>query len=193
MPDSPLIDGELINQEFRLHSLATTGEPMVHFSRTEIAEIVLFGADQRFNDKLLYIDKGITIRANGQDEVQLTRYLANAEPETRRCSMLVTDVVRNAAALGCDYGDLLKMVKDATETGALESRLAINALPSLERSYRAGIEPGGPGLDGSEVSLDSAADGNPVSLDDAPDDTDDARKPNTKKGILDRIKSFGFQ
>ena len=59
------------------------------------------------------------------------------------CSSDVNDVIRNAASVGCDYGDILNLVKDASATEAISARVVINALPQLGRSYRAGVQPEG--------------------------------------------------
>ncbi len=142
MPGSPLVDGEFVNREFMLHSVPSTAPPMIHFSRTRIPEIVMFGDDQRFGEDLLFIDKGLTIRADGPDHVQLMLYRPHTKPQKVVCSSSVEDVIRHAVALGCDYGDILKLVKDAGASNALSSRLVINALPSLNSSYRAGVQPG---------------------------------------------------
>ncbi len=181
MPGSPTVDGDFVNREFMLHRVASQAEPMVHFSRTRTPEIVLFGGEHRFNEKLLYVDKGLTIRAAGPDEIQILRYQARSEPQRRTCSTQLADVFRSAAAIGCDYGDLLKLVRDATNSGAIDSRLVVNALPQLNRSYRAGVEPGESAAETSDTYISE----------EMPEMFDDAEKEPTSKPESRRWGLFG--
>ncbi len=184
MPGSPIVDGDFINREFMLHSVPSTASPMIHFTRTGSPEIVVFGGDQRFNENLLFVDKGLTIRSAGPDQVQLLLYRPRTKPQKITCSSLITDVIRSAAALGCDYGDILNLVKDASATEAMTARLVVNALPQLSRSYRAGVEPGS--FDGEHV-----AESLPEMFDDSAASTRDAGSPpRTGKGIFGRLEGL---
>jgi hypothetical protein len=186
MPGSPYADGDFVNREFMLHSLSTSATPMIHFTRDRVPEIVLFGADQKFNENLLYIDRGLTIRSAANDRVELIRYRSNEETRKLVCSSVIADVIRNAASLGCDYGDMLKLVKDAVASDAMEMSLVVNAVPQLNRSYRGGVQPG-------EMTSDPAdgymSDEMPAGQDDVAEDGD---KPNagTARGIFGKL-GFG--
>lgn len=194
MPGSPFADGDFVNREFMLHSLSTTSTPMVHFSRARIPEIVLFGAEQRFNENLLFIDRGITIRSAGKDRVELIKYSATSGTKKLACSSLVADVIRNAAALGLDYGDLLKLVKDAVTSHATDMNLVINAVPQLSRSYRAGAQPGESGESGEmegemegELSNNYVPEEMPEMFDDKPAAESDTLPEKTSKGIFGKF------
>lgn len=135
MPGSPFVDGEFVNREFMLHSVSSEGPAMVHFTRSVKPEITLFGPEQRFNERLQFAKRGITIRSIGQERIELIRYNPDAEPTRANCTNNVLDVLRTAAKLGCNYGDLLLLMKDASETGSTDTRLVIHAVPKLDRSY----------------------------------------------------------
>lgn len=184
MPDSPLVDGDHVNREFMLHTVATTARPMVHFCRTREPEIVLFGADQRFSGNLLFIDRGLTIRAMGDNQVSLMRYRPDARPERAVCSSLVTDVIRNAAAMGCDYGDMLKLLKEAVSSEAIETRLLVDSAPRLDRSYRSGMEPLDP-IDLAGESVDAPPPVEPVTGAESA-----TRQTDTAEGIFGKINEL---
>lgn len=154
MPGSPFVDGELVNREFMLHSVSSDGPAMIHFTKSVKPEITLFGPEQRFNNRLQFAKRGITIRSIGQDRIELIRYNPDAEPARANCSNLVPDVLRTAARLGCNYGDLLLLMKDASETGSIDTRLVIHAVPRLDRSF---IADDGSHLTGKRGSQDRTA------------------------------------
>ena len=136
IPESLLAEGEFVAREFMLHTVPSTARPMIHVSRTRQAEIVLFGGDQHFGESLLFVKSGLTIKAIGGGQVQLKRFAANSETSQITCSTLVSDVIRNAVRLGADYGDIVRLLKDAKRSEALDSELVINALPKITNSYR---------------------------------------------------------
>jgi len=53
--DDPFIYGELLNRQFFLHELDTTGEPMIHLTHHKKAEVVIFGARQRLQTPVAYV------------------------------------------------------------------------------------------------------------------------------------------
>jgi hypothetical protein len=163
-----------------LHEVSCTAPPMIHFTRSDKPEIVLFGEDQEFGGKLLYVDKGLTIRSSESGGVQILRYQAGQDPVRQTCTSRVADVFRTAAALGCDYGDLLKLAKDATSTGALDSRLVIHAVPQLNRSgQHTGTDAGQAASDTSSPDADEDS-----GLSDDATSAENAGATNGKKGGL---------
>lgn len=131
---SPL--GERIGQEFDLFEVDTQEEPFVHVSMNERREIAVFGRGQTFASDWLYIEPGLTIKALDQKTVQIKQFLPYDDERTRTCSSRVRDVLRELGKLGYDYGDLLKILKDARETDALDCQLLVGAAPRLQQSYR---------------------------------------------------------
>jgi hypothetical protein len=136
IPDSLMIGGESFGQEFMLHTVASKADPMIHISRTSVPEIVLFGGDQHFTERLLFVASGLTVKAAGNGQVMVKRYLPNGEEKQVTCSTLISDVIRQMVRLDADYGDVIQMLKDARRNDAMDSRLVINAVPRLSKSYR---------------------------------------------------------
>ncbi len=137
MPGSPMADGEYVGKEFMLHTVPSTTRPMIHVSRKSVPEIVIFNGEQHFGSQLLYVESGLTIKSIGDGKVQLQRYMPGGSDRKLVCSTLVSDVIRNAVRMGLDYTDTIRLLKDARQTGALNSQLVVNALPKLSNSYRA--------------------------------------------------------
>ncbi|MGI9518068.1 MAG: flagellar basal body P-ring protein FlgI [Pirellulaceae bacterium] len=172
-PGSPMADGEFVSREFMLHTVPSMARPMIHVSRKSVPEIVIFNGDQHFGSELLYVESGLTIKSIGNGKVQLQRYMRGNGDRKVVCSSLVSDVIRNAVRMGLDYSDTIRLLKDARQTGALDSQLVINALPKLSNSYRA------------EEAIEAAAEAQAESP--SSRNVSTARKPDQGKGIFGNI------
>lgn len=135
MPESYIVDGEFVGREFMMHTVVSTARPMVHLSRTKVPEVVFFGGDQQFNERLLFFQSGLTVKWQGPNKVLVQRYLPGGEEKKITCSTSIPDVIRQMARLGSDYGDIIRLLKDARQTKAMDSQLVINAVPQLSNSY----------------------------------------------------------
>ncbi len=136
IPDSFMVDGEFVGREFMLHTVPSFSRPMIHISRQEVAEVVIFGPDNHFGPGMLFVDSGLTIRAH-EDGIEVKRFLPGGREQRVLCSTLVSDVIRNMVKLGANYGDVVRMLKESRQSEALKSQLVIDAVPKLENSYRA--------------------------------------------------------
>ena len=153
-PNHPFIRGEDMN-EFKLHVLHTEGPEMVHLTRRKKAEVVLFGADQKFITPMaVRAGSQILVTASaGKQEVVVSRHVPG-KPMAREVveSGKIDDVVRAAVNLEASFPDVAQMLIEADRQGNLPSRLAIDALPMAGRMYLR------PAEDGSE---DKSPVGNP--------------------------------
>jgi len=133
----PITQGEILNDQFRLHVLDTTGPPMVHVARSRQAEIVLFGRNQRLRGPVsLEAGKHILVVCRQPGEVTVSRF-AVGEPDQRRVvSDKLEDIIRAIAELGGTYPDVVQALQEAQAAGALEGRLEIDALPQVGRAFR---------------------------------------------------------
>lgn len=136
IPESLAVDGELVGREFMLHTVVSDSKPMIHLSRTKVPEVVLFGGNQHFNEELLYFKSGLTVKADGASRIVIKRYLPNGKEQQVVCSTLISDVIRQMVEVGAGYGDVIRLLKDAGQTNAMDSNLVINAVPQLSNSYR---------------------------------------------------------
>jgi flagellar basal body P-ring protein FlgI len=134
-PGDPLVAGDWLAGDFYLHEVSSDSEPMLHFSRSKRPEIVVFGDHQTVSNEFLHVESGLTVRANGDETVTITRYTTGDDGGKVVCSNRVGDVLRNLAKMGYGYGPLLKMFRAAKQSDQLNTRLVVNAVPKLGRTY----------------------------------------------------------
>ncbi len=134
--NDPFIYGELLNNQFRLHEVRSKGKPMIHLTHYKKAEVVLFGANQKFHTPLVLKPGRIIVKAQaGSEEVTVSLYLVNQPDRTRTVSRRVADVIRAATELGATYPDIAMMLAQAGTQGSLPGSLEMDALPRTGRVY----------------------------------------------------------
>jgi len=82
------------------------------------------------------LDAGPRILVNGLNgkEITISRFSPGDPTEQRLVSTNVNDVIRAVVDLGGDYPDVVQMLQQAKNIGALPSRFRVNALPEPGRS-----------------------------------------------------------
>lgn len=136
-PHDPAIAGEEFPSGFTLRVVEATGEPMVHVTRRKMAEIVVFGSDQRFQPPLL-VSAGnrFMLRTEvGKDFVTISKFLRGQDVERRVVSLRVADVIRTLAEMDAHYADILQMLTEADEQHNLPGVIGIDELPHAGRVY----------------------------------------------------------
>jgi hypothetical protein len=131
-PNDPLLVGEDMNGQFRFHRLNVPGDPMIHATNSHKSEIVFFGLDHQFKLPLV-LDAGPTILVNGLSGGQIKVSNFGETTQQRVVSTSVEEVIRAVMELGGEYPDVVQMLQQAKQTGALSSRFRINALPEAGR------------------------------------------------------------
>jgi len=131
-PGDSLLRGEKIGDKFRFHILDVNGPPMIHATSTHKSEIVLFGLEHKMKLPLV-LDAGPRITVNGLNGVDIKVSNFSETTQQRTVSNDVEEVIRAVVELGGDYPDVVQMLQQAKDTGALESRFLINALPESGR------------------------------------------------------------
>ena len=122
---------------FMLHTLQTTGEPLVHALTRTRPEIVVFGANQEFHTPM-YLSAGrriIVTAQPGASTVSLAKFEVGKPDLRREVSLQVADVIRAADELGASYPDIVQMLADASQQKNLPTRLAVDELPEGGRVY----------------------------------------------------------
>jgi hypothetical protein len=140
-PRDPLVRGEILNDEFAFHTVNTSGEPMVHISKTMRPEIVVFGQPQRLAiSSFLFAGKDIIVKRHGEQTVRITRFssLGEEHDKSEICSTDFGDVLRTIAKLDGDYTEVMQAIDEAKTKGFLTARVEIDALPRPGRTYRRG-------------------------------------------------------
>ncbi len=130
-PDDHRITGQMLANDFHFHQIPSKGPAMIHFSRTRRPEIVLFGGQDMVADNFLYVEAGMTIKAVGNQRVQITRFDPVDGESQFSCSAEISELIRTLAKLGFGYTTMLELCREADGEGTLNSRLVINAAPRI--------------------------------------------------------------
>ena len=124
---------------FRYHLVASTSEPLIHFSKTKRPEIVVFGHEQRLHlpGESQWIEAGPRILVKGDgDKLRISRFGAGEDHDkVEVCSTLLDEMIRCVVKVGGSYADVIAGLQNAREKGLLETRIAVEALPKPAREY----------------------------------------------------------
>jgi flagellar basal body P-ring protein FlgI len=217
-PNDPQVKGEILGNHFHYHVLDVPGQPMIHVTRSRLAEVVMFGAGQQFATPLA-INAGneIMITSQGGDQIIVARYSVSQGDQRRTCSTRVDDVIRAVVDLGGAYPDVVQALQEAKNADALPSKFEVDALPEAGRDYeRVAADDGDAGKDGhaegrhlakttatpaspapdlfyqkGAKASSSEGDKGKKSAADSADDDDSSDKPKPKKGFFARM--LGWQ
>ena len=96
----------------------------------------MFGSKSRLKDNFLFVESGLTIKSEGDDTLTLTAYSPDDGKQQRSCSNQVADLVRTLAELGYGYSMQLKVIRQASQNGALNAELVIDAAPKIKTTPR---------------------------------------------------------
>ena len=133
----PLVHGDNMGGEFTYHTVDTTGPPMIHFSRSRVPEIVVFGQDVILQQPdFLYAGKNIILKSAGRDRIEAVCFEAGQDDRRQECSNRLGDVVRTIAELGGGYAEVIQCLREAKKKDYLEPRIVVDALPRASRIYR---------------------------------------------------------
>ena len=135
--NDPLVRGETLNDQCKLHVIDVPGKPMIHLTHYQKAEIVLFGSKQKFKTPIA-ITAGPHIMINGaagSDEIVVSRYRIGEKDQRRVVSSDIAEVIRATAELGASYPDLAQMLVQAERLHNLPGQIGIDMLPEAGRVY----------------------------------------------------------
>jgi len=135
-PGDPATKGEVLDKKFRYHVIPTTGEPLIHISRSRVPEIVVFGHEQRIKDvKLLRAGKRILIMPLENGDLRAGKYEAGQETVYETFPAELDKLIRTIVKLGGGYTEVIQALQEAKKGGCLEGRLAVESLPRPDRKY----------------------------------------------------------
>jgi flagellar basal body P-ring protein FlgI len=135
---------------FELYLVDTDGPPMVHISRNQRCEIVVFGKDQKMLTPVVLGSGGAILlnAADGDETIQISRIEQRRldGPEQRIHSPRnLGEVIRNTAQLGATYPEMVRILMAAHAQRNLPGPLAIDKTPVPDPKYDAaqlvGIDP----------------------------------------------------
>ncbi len=131
------IRGDQLNDQFTLRVLPCSAEPLVHLTRSQLSEIIIFGDEQRMQTPVaLTAGPHIMVNARaGDDTITVSRFKIGEPDEKKTVSTRVADVVRAVADLGASYPDVAQMLAQAGVQYNLPGRLEVDSLPQAGRVY----------------------------------------------------------
>jgi hypothetical protein len=138
-PRDPLVRGEALGEgTVSYHVVPTTGEPMVHFAKSQRPEIVLFAGDLRMTPPS-YLEGGknrdILLKGTEGDQIKVVRFASGKDDRAETCSTELTQIVPAILKVGGDYTDVMQLMMAARKKGHLTARIAVDALPKSGRIY----------------------------------------------------------
>ncbi|MBN1853797.1 MAG: flagellar basal body P-ring protein FlgI [Pirellulales bacterium] len=140
-PNDPMICGDDLDGRCSLHIVHVNGPKMIHATRSFRPEIVLFGEDHHFRLPLM-VEAGRNIMVNGLPDgtVTVSRFAVGESTQKRVVSTRVDEVLGAIVELGGTYPDMVQALQEAKDSGALESRFRVDALPEPGRTYERSSE-----------------------------------------------------
>ncbi len=133
----PLVRGEYLGGEFAYHLISTDGPAMIHISKAQRPEIVIFAPDQHIvPPAFLFAGKDIMIKGLADDRLKLVRFGVGKEEDAQEtCAATVDQMIRSTVKLGGSYSDVVEALQEARKGGYLEGKLVVNALARPNRKY----------------------------------------------------------
>lgn len=133
----PVVRGESLDGEFAYHVISSDGPGMVHISKAQRPEIVLFGAEQHLiPPSFLFAGNKIMIKGLENGQLKVTRFHAGPKEDQREtCDATLDQMIRTVVKMGGGYSDVIESLREVRKGGYLESKLVINALARPDRQY----------------------------------------------------------
>lgn len=131
--NDPLVRGEVLGDGFWYHVIPTSGEPMVHLSRSRRPEVVLFGAEQTLETDFVYVGNGWTVKGIDENHIKVSHYAVDSDPTHEVVSNRLDEVIRTMAKHDGGYLDIVEVLKKAKESQTINARLVFDAVPKPGR------------------------------------------------------------
>ena len=131
---------EVADDPFHLYVVDCDGPPMVHVTRSQRCELVIFGKNQKLLAPVVLGSGGPMLlnASDGNDTIQITRITTKNldDPETRvTCGLELAEVVRQMANLNASYPDVVAVLLTASTQKNLAGPLFFDALPATNKAY----------------------------------------------------------
>jgi hypothetical protein len=130
---SSAIPGELLNDVFWMHHVASSSQPLVHVATERRAEIVVFGDSPSLVPpfKLLVGSEFHITAEAGDPRCTVTRFVVKpAKVDPQQCSFKLDDVLHKIAMMGGQYTDVVDLLRAVQRNKCLSCDVAFDALPS---------------------------------------------------------------
>ncbi|MCU0876903.1 MAG: flagellar basal body P-ring protein FlgI [Pirellulaceae bacterium] len=132
----PATKGEVLGEQFRYHVIPTTGDPLVHVTRSRLPEVVIFGHEQRINPaEFLFAGREIMITPIADGNLKIGRFAPGQDTVYESSPPVLDSVIRAIVKVGGGYADVVHFLHEARKGNCLQGRLAVEALPRPNRKY----------------------------------------------------------
>lgn len=133
----PSLNPVSFENQFTMHVIDSSGEPMVHVTRRRAPEVVVFGAGQSLRLPAV-LNAGRSIRIIGESDanhVDVIYYQLNAEPRRQQIPNQLVQILRACGDLGATYPDIVQMMIEAEQQHNFTGQFGIDRLPQAGRLY----------------------------------------------------------
>ncbi|MBX6315934.1 MAG: flagellar basal body P-ring protein FlgI, partial [Isosphaeraceae bacterium] len=125
---------------FTLYVVDCDGPPMIHVSRQNRCEIVLFGKGQQLLTPAVLGGAGSLLinAADGDTQAEISRIGLGKYTGTDQkvsCPLVLAEVIREAANLGATYPEVLNLLEAAHKQANLSSPLVVDSVPVPNDQY----------------------------------------------------------
>ena len=125
---------------FSMYVVDCEGPPMIHVTRFQRCEIVIFGKGQKMLSPVVLGSGGPMLlnASDGDDRIQISKITTKTldAPETRvTCGLGLSDIVREMANLGASYPEVVSILAKSSAQKNLPGPLFFDALPAANRAY----------------------------------------------------------
>jgi hypothetical protein len=134
----PLVRGESLGGGFAYHVISSDGPAMIHLSKIQRPEIVLFGQHQPLvPPAFLCAGKDIMVKGLADGRLRLTRFASgDKEDQQETCEADVDQLVRSIVRLGGGYPEVVQALLEARQGGYLDSKVVVNAIATGRKHHR---------------------------------------------------------
>ena len=194
----PVVLGEGLNRYLMrtIDHLTSGGDPAIHITKRQKAEITLFNERQEFRlpltaragQSILVVGHagGRTIEISRVDR----RSLAGLEPNRKKVvSRRVEDVITACAELGANYPDIVRLLMEADRQHNLPGQLAFDALPTEGRRFSKAPKSSRVLGEDGEAEGDDTDEEPAIDIDEAIEPDDESR-PSTSAGELELVSGI---
>src|SRR5262249_41983235 len=108
----PGVRGEFVNDSSWLHRAVPNGEPLVHFSTSRGAEVVLFGQDSMLKPPFAIRAGEFNVTASAENQqCTIGRFSTQFGVSHRQCSFKIEDILRVMADEGAMYPEIVELLR----------------------------------------------------------------------------------
>ncbi len=130
---------------FWLHQVAPNSAPLVQYSITRRAEVVIFGHDVRLVAPVhLIVNREFSIVAEeGSQALTITRVSDEGKVQ-QKCSLELAEALRTLRSLGAEYADIVEFLRLVESDRVLNCPISVNQPPvmlTIEELYELGKDP----------------------------------------------------